>query len=229
MRDRRPSGHGAAEVISRQTGIHPNLENLLARRAGQTYQGPMHQASETALAALEPSLRAAHALVLDAGCGDGESTGYLARRHPDALVLGVDKSAARLAKARSRRVAPSGRCQLLRAELGTVWRWLAAKELRPGHQYLLYPNPWPKPEHLARRWHGHPVFPMLLALGGRLELRTNWAIYAREFEWACHYLGHSHARCEHWRPDEPITAFERKYLAAGQMLYRVVVPSETDK
>lgn len=35
----------------------------------------------------------------------------------------------------------------------------------------------PKIGHLSRRWHGHPVFPAMLELGGVLECRSNWKIY----------------------------------------------------
>ena len=47
--------------------------------------------------------------------------------------------------------------------------------------YVLYPNPWPKIGHLARRWHGHAVFPDLLALGGVFECRSNWRIYIEKW------------------------------------------------
>ena len=46
---------------------------------------------------------------------------------------------------------------------------------------FLYPNPWPKKKHLGRRWHGAPVFPALVKLGGELEMRSNWQTYLDEF------------------------------------------------
>jgi tRNA (guanine-N7-)-methyltransferase len=91
--------------------------------------------------------------------------------------------------------------------------------------YLLYPNPSPKPEHLKRRWHAHPIFPTLLACAETLELRTNWAIYAQEFALALQSCG--------WRAVQeplplaqalsaPISNFEAKYAASGHALWRVL-------
>jgi tRNA G46 methylase TrmB len=89
--------------------------------------------------------------------------------------------------------------------------------------YLLYPNPWPKIGHLARRWHAHPVFPALLELGGVLECRSNWRIYIEEFCLAVNALRGCRARCEPFVPVSPLTPFERKYHASGHALYRAVV------
>ena len=87
--------------------------------------------------------------------------------------------------------------------------------------YLLYPNPWPKAKHVKRRWHAHPVFPAIIDLGGRLELRTNWSIYAREFELALTHLGIDAARVEPLAPATTWTPFERKYRASGHPLFRL--------
>ena len=62
-------------------------------------------------------------VVVDAGCGTGVSTAALAARHPDALVVGVDRSADRLGRGR----APlPDNAFLLRAELADFWRLCAA-------------------------------------------------------------------------------------------------------
>jgi len=88
------------------------------------------------------------------------------------------------------------------------------------HQHwLLYPNPWPKKMHLQRRWHAHPSFPDILALGGELELRTNWALYAMEFAEALREAGYE-TTVRTFEPDGS-TPFERKYASAGQVLYQV--------
>ena len=55
---------------------------------------------------------------------------------------------------------------LLRAELSDFFTLVAYQSDWVVHShYLLYPNPYPKSKHLKRRWHGHPIFPVLLALG----------------------------------------------------------------
>jgi len=90
----------------------------------------------------------------------------------------------------------------------------------PVRHYLLYPNPWPKIGQLARRWHGHPVFPTIVALGGELECRSNWRIYIEEFALALTQLSGQPLQCEAYAPASPITPFEKKYLASGHELWR---------
>jgi len=114
---------------------------------------------------------------------------------------------------------------LLRARVADIWRLLEKAGIRLARHYLLYPNPWPKPRHLGRRWHAHPVFPSLLALGGRLEIRTNWRIYAEEFARALALYGVEADEVVSFRPDDaPLSPFERKYAASGHELFRIVAP-----
>ena len=55
---------------------------------------------------------------------------------------------------------------LLRADLSDIWTLVFQDpSLLVQRHYLLYPNPYPKSKHLQRRWHGHPIFPILLGLG----------------------------------------------------------------
>ena len=55
---------------------------------------------------------------------------------------------------------------LLRAELSDFFSLVAYQSDWVVHShYLLYPNPYPKSKHLKRRWHGHPIFPVMLAIG----------------------------------------------------------------
>jgi tRNA G46 methylase TrmB len=55
---------------------------------------------------------------------------------------------------------------LLRAELSDFFTLVAYESDWVVHShYLLYPNPYPKGKHLKRRWHGHPIFPVMLAIG----------------------------------------------------------------
>lgn len=95
------------------------------------------------------------------------------------------------------------------------------------------------------RWHGHPVFPILVALGGRVEVRSSWVGYLHEFRAALHYAHHSStvqslragvgsrlvmsevhqltgvsdmADAVHRRP---WSNFEGKYVRTGQPIYRV--------
>ena len=118
-----------------------------------------------------------------------------------------------------------GDCLWVRADLATFWRLAREAHWPVSHHYLLYPNPWPKPGQLQRRWHAHPVFPTVLELGGRLEMRTNWRIYAEEFALALeHYTGAA-VRPSTLQVKEPVSPFERKYRDSGHPLYSVVLDS----
>lgn len=154
---------------------------------------------------------------LDAGCGTGASTLALARADPDAWVLGVDKSIDRLARAPE---LPAN-AAVLRGDMIDLWRLIDAEPLHFDETWLLYPNPWPKPGHSTRRWHGHPVFPQIVARTGRIELRTNWRIYAEEFAHALALVRARPIAVEPFEPVEPISPFERKYQASGHALWRV--------
>ncbi len=213
---------------SNQPGLHPRLEAVVRRHLASPWRAPLHAPSVDAFEIAETLRRQAGAdrpIVLDAGCGTGESTRELARRHPGALVVGIDQSAARLAcvgaQGEPRR---EGDCLWLRADLATLWR-LAREACWPvSRHYLLYPNPWPKSAHLQRRWHGHPVFPTLLALGGELELRSNWSVYVEEFCRAASLLTGQEVTPGRLAPGAPpISPFERKYAASGHALWVATV------
>lgn len=212
---------GPRPVLSNQNGPHPRLPMLLRRHAATTVTPPMAAHTRGAVDAVAAALREApRPLLLDSGCGTSEAALGLAQARPDALVVGIDRSAARLARAAAA-AATRPNLLLLRADLAGFWRGLHAAGIRLAEHYLLYPNPWPKQHQLARRWHGHAVLPVLLALGGRFELRTNWHVYAEEFALALETLGGVRAKPETFAATAPQTAFERKYARAGHELYRV--------
>ncbi len=159
-------------------------------------------------------------LVLDTGCGTGLSTLALSRRFPEALVLGLDKSARRLGLHLLPRNEVGGRYVLQRLDLEDFWPLALAAGWTFVYQAFYYPNPWPKPEHRLRRWPFHPVFPVALQTGGVWELRTNWAVYAAEMAQAFAVLTGVERAVETWNPEVPETLFEKKYLASAHTLYR---------
>ncbi len=220
---------GEAACLSRvprsaQTGVHAHLSALLARHRTAPFLKPYADYNRAAFAASmarRQRLAPRAPLILDAGCGVGESSIVLARAFPAHYVIGVDRSAARL----ERRIAGKAdglpeNLDLVRADLVDYWRLLSDEGIRLDRHYLLYPNPWPKIGQLARRWHGHPVFPTLLALGGILECRSNWRIYVEEFCLAAGVLTGRRPACEPFRPDPAMTPFERKYRDSGHALWR---------
>ena len=155
-------------------------------------------------------------LILDSFCGTGMSTALLAEKHPDKWVVGIDQSAHRLAK-HPHSVAEN--CLLLRAEAEPFWQCLTEAGIPLYAHWLLYPNPWPKASQFKRRVHGHGAFPVLARLGGSLELRTNWAIYAQEFAEAAALIGCG-GRVDAFAPEAPMTLFEKKYQQRGHTLWR---------
>ena len=210
---------------SAQTGVHEQLPALLVRHLNAPFLKPhadYNRAAFDCSMARRERLAPQAPLILDAGCGVGESSIALAKAFPDHYVIGVDQSADRLA----RKISGKGEglpdnLDLVRADLVDYWRLLHDAGVRLERHYLLYPNPWPKVGHLSRRWHGHPVFPVLPLLGGLLECRSNWRIYIEELCFALSRLGGHGASLESWLPPVPMTPFERKYLASGHPLFRV--------
>ena len=146
------------------------------------------------------------------------------RAFPDHWVIGVDQSEDRLSRKKPYPDALMPKNMVfVRADLVDFWRLMAEAGIRLARHYILYPNPWPKIGHLARRWHAHPVFPFVPRLGGRLECRSNWHIYVEEFALAIGLLTGREVGWESFEAPSPLTPFERKYRDSGQTLYRCVV------
>ena len=212
---------------SAQTGVHEQLASLLERHRHAPFRKPYADYNQTAFAESITRYRrlAGDApLILDSCCGVGHSSIALARAFPDHYVIGVDQSVSRL----ERNIVGVAdelpdNLGLVRADLVDYWRLLNDAHIHLARHYLLYPNPWPKIGHLSRRWHGHPVFPAMLELGGVLECRSNWPIYIDEFCCAVTALTGKPAQREALIANEPMTLFERKYRDSGHALYRVCV------
>lgn len=211
-------------VHSAQSGPHPRLLEVCRRHRAHPWLQPVSAHAQNAFEATERWL-ATHPsapLLLDAGCGTGASSLLLAQRRPDALIIGVDQSAERLGRGRGGDVLVQPvhpRVLLLRAPLEDYWRLLHGAERRVDELLLWYPNPWPKPGHLQRRWHAHPVFPTLICLARVLELRSNWLIYLQEFQLALADAGIASTIDSVASEAAPVTPFERKYRDSGHALW----------
>lgn len=215
--------HGnSSPVTSTQIGIHEQLSTVVARHAASRFLKPIADYNHIAFDASVRAWKAAGSmpLILDAGCGVGLSTLHLATRFPDHFVIGVDQSAHRLSRNTEWRGHLPANLLHVRADLVDYWRLLLAAGIYPEKQCILYPNPWPKIGQLARRWHGHAVFPSIVALGGEIECRSNWRIYIEEFTAALNQLTGLNVQCEEFTTSSPMTPFEEKYLASGHALWR---------
>lgn len=249
---------GVRAVTSNQDDIYKNLEQVVRKYATTRFLRPVADHTREAFESAKQFVQnyyqeqkvqpkssdlgttEGYAVILDSGCGTGESTLHLSRRFPGVPVIGIDKSAVRLNKAGNeiqlenleaatgveKQQVPEN-AFWVRGELLDFWR-LALEEVQAGrwnvlHHAIFYPNPWPKESEATRRFHLHPIFPTMMALSSVTELRTNWEIYAREFAEASRILQNAAITCQPFNPLHPETAFERKYKEARQQLWRVLV------
>jgi tRNA (guanine-N7-)-methyltransferase len=212
----------SSPITSAQTGIHEQLTILVARHAQSEFRKPVMPYNQDAFEASMAAWRAVGSppLILDAGCGVGLSTRHLARLYPGHFVVGVDQSADRLGRNTAWEGDLPSNFICVRADLVDYWRLMHTAGIHPQKHFVLYPNPWPKIGHLARRWHGHAVFPTIVALGGEIECRSNWRIYVEEFAAALTQLSGIPAQGEPFVPVEPLTPFEKKYGDSGHRLWR---------
>jgi tRNA G46 methylase TrmB len=202
--------------------MHEHLALQVSRHAASVFRKPVTEYNRHAFEASMAAWDAAGCkpLVLDAGCGVGLSTLHLAQQFPDHFVIGVDQSADRLARNVQWPDAIPANCLRIRADLVDYWRLLLQARISLARHYVLYPNPWPKKQHLGRRWHGHPVFPTIVALGGAFECRSNWRIYIDECAAALTQLTGIAVPVESLDTQPSITPFEEKYRASSHTLWR---------
>ena len=211
-------------VTSNQLGIHDDLENKLKKHLTHPFRKPyrpfsaeiFHKANEVINNTSVP-------VILDSGCGTGESSVVLSKQNSDALIVGIDKSEKRLDKfITDENFYEKDNLILIRADVIDIWRMIKQSNWNIKKHYLLYPNPWPKKDQLKRRWHGHPVFPEMLSLCNNIELRSNWQIYAKEFLFALESVTGKAASMESIEVNQFSSPFEKKYYESGHELYRVV-------
>jgi tRNA G46 methylase TrmB len=205
-------------VISNQHGLHDRLDDTVLKHLSNTFRKPYQKHTLDAFRRCEKWVeQQGKPIILDSCCGVGESTYHLARQYPDAIILGLDKSADRLSRHAQ---SIEDNYTLLRVNINDFWRLAAEAHWPLARHYLLYPNPWPKAKHLQRRWHGSAVFPAILALGGCLELRSNWFTYIYEFARALELAGQDSC-VEEYQHAMAMTPFERKYWKSGQLVLRL--------
>ena len=183
------------EVTSNQAGVHDDLIKYVQRHKKNTFKRPIAEHTRDAFAEFLAWLDDWKGeLIIDACCGVGQSTVYLAQRAPQAKVVGIDKSVARLDKHHSYSEGLSN-YRLFQADLNDFWRLLAdhLKNNTPAwsitQQYILYPNPYPKKSQLGKRWHASALMPSIVEVCEHIELRSNWRVYLEEFLLAAQQYG----------------------------------------
>jgi len=225
------SGQTSRRITDAQQGIHKNLERVVQKHFLKPHQKPIAEHTQLAFDAIKSTvvkyLANDKPLIFDSCCGTAMSTAIIAKKNPGALVIGIDRSAVRLAKEYNKEKPKN--VLLVQAECADFWSLAQKEGWKLDKHFILYPNPYPKSKHLKRRWHGHPAFPLLFLLGGELTLRTNWKVYADEFCTAVGLgldsvtdgvLSKPKGYVELIQSGEPLSLFEKKYAESGQSLYQ---------
>lgn len=211
---------GSRSVTSSQNSPHPRLRHMVSRHlTTNNLKTPAAHTRDAFELMLQWIDGRETLLILDACCGVGGSSRALAKAFPGHLVIGVDKSANRLERGAGHN--DDDNLFMVRADLNDLYPLLVTSGLSFDRHYILYPNPWPKPGHLGRRWHGAPVFADIIQIGRRLELRSNWRLYLEEFQIALEVAGKA-SKLAQIQPHVPMTPFEAKYQASGQKLWQLV-------
>ncbi|MFP6682216.1 MAG: methyltransferase domain-containing protein [Gammaproteobacteria bacterium] len=210
----------SAVVTSNQHFVHRELASVVSKHLKYQYRRPIAPFSRELFEHLQHIVdRHGGPLILDSGCGNGESAHALAQKFPAHLIIGIDKSRTRIANSERQGRLPN--LCIVRGDCVDLWRLAVQADWPVEQHYLLYPNPWSKAKHLRRRWHGHPVFGSLIALGGFLEVRSNWKIYVSEFAAALEIVGANDTELTRLKPSLITTPFEAKYLASGHNLFQL--------
>jgi tRNA (guanine-N7-)-methyltransferase len=219
-------------IITNQNGIHEKLEEVVQKHLTHPFQKPYQAHTEQAFAQMDALVQAFLVVnpqgdvILDACCGVGQSTRILAQQNPQAIVIGVDKSAHRInrnVEGFSQNDDKTPNYHLVRADLNDFYRLVKEANWPVAKHYILYPNPWPKSKHLQRRWHGSAVFPQMTSIGETLILRSNWPLYLQEFQQAAKQVELSGELCSLGSSEQPLTPFEAKYQASGQVCWQLTL------
>ena len=213
------TAYQSKEITDTQTTIHKNLDAIVTKHLNSSFKKPFNQHNLEAFAAANTFIKQQQKpVILDSFCGTAHSSVLLAKQHPNHTIIGVDKSKYRLAKA-PEELHTLTNCLLLRTDIDDFWRLAAQDNWKLSKHYILYPNPWPKSTHIKRRVHGSAVFKDMLALGGHIELRSNWQIYVKEFSHALTLAGFNTEEKNIKPQGEFMTLFEKKYALSKHELW----------
>ncbi|WP_448565517.1 tRNA (guanine(46)-N(7))-methyltransferase TrmB [Thalassotalea ganghwensis] len=217
-------------IVTNQPGIHEKLAEVVNKHLANRSRKPIQAHTQQAFDSVNERVQAHKGdIIFDSCCGVGQSTRLLAKLNPNALVIGVDKSAHRLTRNDSELLDKTethgvDNFVLVRADLNDFYRLAVEHHWNVAKHYILYPNPWPKAKHLQRRWHGCAVFPEIISLGETLILRSNWRLYLEEFLMAAQLSGRN-GEIEEVNIDnqQPLTPFEAKFIASGQQCWQLQI------
>ena len=125
-------------VISNQSAHHPKLLETVNKHLLNKFRRPYAEHNVTAFEKLKKRIGSAgKSLIFDSYCGNGQSTVILAKRHPDCLVIGIDRSRARLSKHQPQDL---GNYLLVRADTDDFWRLAMEAGWQLRYHYIFYPT-----------------------------------------------------------------------------------------
>jgi tRNA (guanine-N7-)-methyltransferase len=162
-------------------------------------------------------------LEVDLGAGEGAFLLAMAQRHPERNFLATERLLGRVRNV----VHKAERDGLTNVRVLRLESAYVVKHLLPAESisvaHILFPDPWPKRHHQARRLFQEAFVRDLhaaIAPGGELRIKTDDLPY---FHWMEKVL----ARVQlfqrlDWEPeeDEPLTGFEKHFMAKGLPIHR---------
>lgn len=214
-------------IITNQEGLHDKLIEIVTRHLTHNNQKPIQAHTQKAFDEMNVLVESFNGdIILDACCGVGQSTRLLAKQNPNALVIGVDKSINRLERNIDEHLGVDltgvENYRLIRADLNDFYRLVNNAKWPVKRHFILYPNPWPKSKHIQRRWHGSAVFPQIIKIGERIELRSNWHLYLEEFLAASEIAGRK-GQITEITVEQPLTPFEAKFTISRQTCWQLII------
>lgn len=224
-------------ISTTQVGIHADLLVLVEKHYRQPFLRPIATYSEQAFAAANQFVQKRRApVIVDMCCGTATSSVLLAQKFADYSVVAFDQSANRLQKYLNGKCFYSQQNLLItRANALDFCRQIISHQWRCARLYILYPNPYPKPKHIGRRWQGHALLPYLLKIAPKIQLRSNWPLYLQEFAAAAAFATQLDGSLILQQSElqklavagDYLSAFEQKYANSAQDLYALNLQFES--
>lgn len=175
-----------------------------------------------------PSFLQVHSNVyreLEIGSGNGEFAIQRAKKHPQHQFIAIEKSRT-LFHQMQKECHIHNLPNLWIVHTNAVW-WVShfVPEKSLNQVYILYPNIYVKSRQANLKWFNRPFMPYLLrclVIGGQLEMRTNDKNYYQECKLKMKSYDFIMKIQDFNLENTSCTAFERKYMAQGQICRSLV-------
>jgi len=184
-----------------------------------------------------PIVQPGQRIEIEIGCGVGFHPISFAQQNPKTCFIALEHTKVRFEKFQRRlqnhrSLHPEALKNLLTLQANAVsWITHEVPDASIDRYWILYPNPYPKKEHLNRRWHAMPFASKIISTlksGGELVLATNETFYAEEAVsfwagfWKLGLTSKTIVTPELLKTGyKPMTHFEKKYLQADQTCYQL--------